>query len=461
MSPSWRASPPPRGPARDFAFPAVERRTLAGGLDLRVARVARVPAVSAGLFVRAGEGALPDPRAGLAVLTADSLEGGTAERSGADLAEALERIGARFSASGGWEGTSVEVYCLADRLAEALGLLAEVVRTPSFPSEEVERARGQQLAGLRQRLMDPGDLADDVALARYYAEGDPYARPLDGTLASLASFTRADVAAYAEAAYVPGGGALVVVGDVDAGEVQGLAEERLGSWVGAPFATAEREALPRTRAREILVVDRPGSVQSEIRVGHVGAARHTPDYFPLSVANLVLGGTFTSRLNLNLRERHGFTYGVRSRFGFRSRPGPFEISTAVGTEATAPAVREILSELEELVAKGPTEEEVESARDYAAGVFGLQLETVGQVASRVTQLVVFGLDDGYFHRYREELRKVSAEAAAEAARKHVRPAEAQIVVVGAAEAVVGPLEALGVGPVEVRPVATSGPGSGS
>jgi zinc protease len=395
------------------------------------------------------------------VLTADALEGGTRERSGTELAEVLERIGARFSASGGWEGTSVEIYCLADRLGEALRLLAEAVLAPSFPHEEVERAREQQLAELRQRLMDPSDLADDVALARYYRAGDPYARPLDGTLASVEAFTRAEVARFAESAYLPGGGVLVVVGDVDADEVQALAEEHLGAWVGTPASAPPPAALPRTRERQILVVDRPRSVQSEIRVGHVGAARDTPDYFPLSVANLVLGGTFTSRLNLNLRERHGFTYGVRSRFGFRSRPGPFEISTAVGTEVTAQAVREILAELESFVEGGPSHEEVETARDYAAGVFGLQLETVGQVASRVTQLVVYGLDDQYFHRYRDELRGVSTEAAAEAARRHMRPAEAQIVVVGAAESVLGPLEALGAGPVEVRPAATPRSWSGS
>jgi zinc protease len=198
------------------------------------------------------------------------------------------------------------------------------------------------------------------------------------------------------------------------------------------------------------VVHRPGSVQSEIRVGHVGAERTTPDFFPLSIASIVLGGSFTSRLNLNLRERHGFTYGVRSHYSFRSRPGPFQVSTAVGNESTAAAVREIVHELEQFSGGGPSPAEVEAARDYAAGIFGLQLETAGQVASRVMQLVVYGLPESYFHEYRARLRGVSAEAAAEAARRHVRPAEAQIVVVGDADAVAGPLDELGLGSVEVR-----------
>ena len=199
------------------------------------------------------------------------------------------------------------------------------------------------------------------------------------------------------------------------------------------------------------MVHRPGSVQSEIRVGHVGVERTTPDYFPLSIANMVLGGTFSSRLNLNLRERHGFTYGVRSHFSFRSRPGPFEISTAVGNDVTAPAVSEIFTELEAFAERGPTPDEVAAARDFAAGVFGLQLETAGQIASRVTQLVIFGLPDSYFDDYRGRLRAVTAGDAAEAAKRHMRPADAQVVVVGDADVVRAPLEALDVGPVEVRP----------
>jgi zinc protease len=451
MSPLDRASPPPRGAIRDFEFPAVERRTLASGLDLRVVRLPRLPVVSARLFMRAGEGALADERAGLAVLTAEALEGGTKKRSGSELAEALERIGARLGSSAGWEGTSVDVYCLAERLPEALALLAEAVREPSFPEAEVERAREQQLAELRHRLMDPGALADDVALTRYFAGGVPYARPLDGTIASLAPLGRAELAGWAGAGWRPAGGGLIVVGDVDAGEVQRIAEEHLGGWTGAPAASASFTVSAAATERRVLVVHRPGSVQSEIRVGHVGVERTTPDYFALSMANMVLGGTFSSRLNLNLRERHGFTYGVRSRFSFRSRPGPFEISTAVGNDVTAPAVREILAELEGLAERGPTADEVAAARDFAAGVFGLQLETAGQVATRVSQLVVYGLPDTYFHEYRARVRAVTAEAASEAAARHMRPAEAQIVVVGDADAVAAPLEALGVGPVEVRP----------
>jgi zinc protease len=447
-----RSSPPASGPIRRFDFPPVERRALSNGLDLRVARLPRLPVASVNLFIRSGEASLAASRAGLAVLAADALDGGTERRNATELAEAFERLGARFGSSGGWEGTSVDLYCLSDRLPEALALLAETLREPSFPADEVDRTKGQHLAELRQRAMDPGTLASDVARARYFAPSVPYARSLDGSVGSVASLSREDLVGHADATYRPAGGGLIVVGDVDAGEIQALAESHLGAWTGAPEAAAEFEVVPQTTERRVLIVDRPGSVQSEIRVGHVGAERATPDYFALSVANMILGGTFTSRLNLNLRERHGFTYGIRSRFAFRSRPGPFEISTAVGNDVTAPAVREILAELETLAATGPTDEEVAAARDFVAGIFGLQLETTSQIASRVTQMVVFGLPDAYFHEYRDQVRAVTTEAVSEAARRHMRPSEAQIVIVGDAKAIAGPLEALALGPVEVQPV---------
>jgi len=449
MSVLDRDSPPKGGPIRSFDFPEVTRRTLSNGLDLRVARIARLPVVSARLFMRCGEGALSAAQAGLTVLTADALDGGTRKRSGTELAEALEGIGARFGSHGGWEGTSASMYCQADKLAEALPLLAEAVLEPSFPEAEVSRVRDQHLAGLRQRKMDPGSLASDAALARYFAADVPYARPADGSEASVAPLTRDDLQRYAEAHYRPAAGGLIVVGDVDADEMVELAERCFRGWEGAPASVADFEVEPATRERRVLVVDRPGSVQSEIRVGHVGTDRLTPDYFPLSVANMVLGGTFTSRLNLNLRERNGFTYGVRSRYSYRSRPGPFEVATAVGNESTAPAVAEILHELEGMASGGPTDQEVRAARDYAAGIFGLQLETVEQIASRVSQLVIFGLPDDYYGHYRDRMRAVVAADAAEAARRHMRPAEAQVVVVGDAEAVGPGLEALGLGGFEI------------
>jgi len=265
----------------------------------------------------------------------------------------------------------------------------------------------------------------------------------------VASLTRDHLRGFAETYIRPRRGGLVMVGDVSADEMETLATRHFGSWTGAPPAAFEAPVGPRTLERRVWVVDRPGSVQAEIRVAHLGVERAHPDVFPLTVVNTLLGGAFTSRLNLNLRERNGFTYGVRSGFSFRRQPGSFQVSTAVGAESTVPAVREILAELERLVADGPSIEEVEASRDYIAGIFPLRLETVSQVAGRIAEQVIFGLPDDFHGTYRDRVRAVTLEDAAAAARRHIRPAEAQIVVVGDAATLVPALEALAVGPVEV------------
>jgi zinc protease len=448
-----RTLPPTPGAVRRFDFPAVESSALEGGLALRVARLPRLPVAAMTLVIPAGESALDPARAGHSVLTADALEGGTKRRSGTELAEALEGIGAALHAAAGWDATTVTVSCLSDRVEEALGLLAEVVLRPAFPDPEVERIREQQLARIRQREMDPGSLASDRATELIHDPAVPYARPMTGTADSVASFTASHAAALVAEHYRPRGGGLVVAGDVDPARVAALARGALAGWSGQGSGRRDFAVPPRFDGATVHVIDRPGSVQSEIRVGHPGVAIHDPDYYALGVANTILGGAFTSRLNLNLRERHGFTYGVRSRFAFRRSAGPFVVSTAVGTEVTAGAVREILHETRLMVAEGPNEEEVEAARDYIAGVFPLRLETSAQVASRIAELIVYDLPEDHHARYRERIRAVSRADAAGAVRRHVHPDAATVVVVGAAEAIAGPLEELGIGPLTVHSVA--------
>jgi zinc protease len=444
-----RTRPPAPGAIRGFDFPDVTASALDSGLALRLARLPRLPIVTAALTLDAGEAAVDETKAGLAVLTGDALEGGTEERSGADFAEALEGIGASFRVSTGWDGSTLAISCLADRLDEAAALLAEAVRRPAFPEEEVARYRSQRLAAIAQRAMDPGALATDTVQRHVFAEGVPYGRPLAGTTASVEQLGPADAAAFAAERYQPRDGGFVVAGDLDEGQVKALADRHFGDWSGKGAARPAFTPRPRHLERRVVVVHRPGAVQSEIRMAHVGVPRATPDFFPLKVFNMILGGAFTSRLNLNLREKNGFTYGVRSSFGFRREAGPFTISTAVGTDVTAAAVREALSETERLLSEGPTEEEVAASRDYIAGIFPLQLETTGQVASRIAELVLFGLPDDYYATYRDNIRAVEVAAVAEAGRRHVRPAEMTVLVVGDAEAVRGPLEALDLGPLEV------------
>ena len=452
MSAPSRSTEPPTGPVRSFDFPLVHAETLDNGLQIRSVQVGRLPVVTAMLVLDAGEGLLDDGRAGLAVLTADCLEGGTEQRTGVELAEALEKIGAGLSVGTGWDSTTVSLSCMADRLDQAMGLLAEVLLEPAFPDDEVERIRGQRLAAIHQREMDPVGIATTASRRLTYADGAPYGRPLGGTVESVSPFSPEAADGFVAARYRPKGSGLVVVGDVDAGEVRSLVEAHFGGWSGGTDGRDEVDAQPRTNERGIVVVHRADAVQSEIRMGHVGQARSTPHYFALRVLNTVLGGAFTSRLNLNLREDHGFTYGVRSRFLVRRGAGPWCVSTAVGTDVTADAVREALSEITTLVAEGPTEEEVGAARDYLAGVFPLELETTGQIAARIAELLVYDLPDEYYADYRDRIRGVTLEEAREAAYLCIRPDEMTVVVGGDAAEVQGPLEEIGWGPVTVEDV---------
>ena len=399
------------------------------------------------LVMDAGEATVEGPQAGLAVLSGKALHGGTARRSAVELARALEDMGTHLATSTGWDSTVVSLTCAADRFPRALRLLSEVVLTPGYPGDEVERTREQQLGGIRQRRMYPAQLATTAAAHFFFAEGTTYGRPMAGTEGTVAGLERTHVTDYAASRYRPRGAALVVVGDVSHAEATDLAAECFDGWRGKA-APVEATAGPRFAERRIVIVHRPGAVQSELRIGHASVPRTTPDFFPLIVLNSVLGGAFTSRLNLNLREDKGFTYGVSSRFLLRRAGGMFRIATAVATEATAAAVREVLAETEALVAGGPTPAEVRGARDYLAGIFPLRMETTVQVASGVARVFVHGLPADYHARYRERVRAVKVDHVTRAARRRLHPDALTVVVAGDADRVAPELESLG--PVEIH-----------
>ncbi len=445
---SHSKSPPSPGSVRPFAVPAIASSRLSNGLGVHTVAINDLPLVSIALVMDVGEARLGTDRAGHAVLTGRSLQGGTAAYDGAALAEAIEGIGASISVMPGWDSTRVHCTVLADHLEDGLDLLAEMVLRPTFPTTEVERVRNQRLAAIEQARSDPGRLADLSLSAQIYSDDSPYARPAGGSATNAANFNSESAQAFFEEAYGPSL-SFVAGGDIERSEFVDALEQRFGNWTGGWSRGAAPTAKPRTSERRVIIVPRPGAVQSEIRLGHVGVARTIDDYFPLRIWNGVLGGTFTSRLNLNLREEHGFTYGVRSRFQFRRGAGPFSISAAVSTEVTAAAVREAVHELDKLVTSGPTEDEVASVRDFLSGVFPLQMETTAQVTGQVVQLVAQDLPMDYLDGYRDRIRSVTAEQATQAGQAHVRPDTLQIVVVGDPDAIRPELEELGLGAVEV------------
>jgi zinc protease len=449
MSRRDRSQAPSPAPVRDFVFPNVVRDALPNGLALLSVPHGELPVVTFELVVHAGGEHDTADTAGLAYLTARALEAGTRTRSADRLAWEFEKLGAELEIDVLWDYAALTVTAPADRAEAAIALLAEVVLEPAFAPEEVERLKHEQLAELLQREAEPRALANDQAVRFIFAPASPYQRPLYGLRDTVRSLTAAQVRGAHERLWRAGNAALFGVGAIDPPALRDLAARHFGAWSGSA-APADLRVAPQAATTQVHLVHRAGSVQSEIRVGHVGVPRKTPRYYALVIANSILGGAFTSRLNMNLREKHGFTYGVRSGFAFRKASGPFIIQTAVATDVTARAVEEIWQETTGLLRDGPTDEELDSARDYLSGTVPLELQTTEQIADRASEIFIFDLPTDYFALYRDELRRVTAEQALDAARAHVRPAEFVLTIVGDAHALEQDIGALQIGPVQVH-----------
>jgi zinc protease len=449
-TPTTMAPPRPApGPSRAYHFPAFERLTLPNGLSLIVAPVSKLPVVTVLALVDAGAAGDPAGQEGVALLTARALAEGTERSDGAALAERFERLGTALDTGADWDSASIRVTVTASRLAESMALLAEVLRSPAFPEREIDRLTQERLAELLQQQAEPRGLADDMFGRFAYAAESRYARPDGGLESTVAALTREAVGEFYRARYAPGTTTLIIVGDVTADAALAMASDAFGAWDGAaasPIAVSDR---PARLSRAIHVIAKPDAPQSELRVGHVGVPRLHADYFPIVVMNAVLGGLFSSRINLNLREAHAYTYGAFSSFDWRRAAGPFTVATAVRSDVTDSALGEILLEIERMREEDVTEAELSLATSYLDGVFPIRFESTTAIASALASLVSYGLPDDYFDRYRTNIRSVSAADVRRAARAHVRPEQLQVVTVGDAALVRAPLEKLGLGPVYV------------
>jgi predicted Zn-dependent peptidase len=453
------AQRPAPGEPRPYVFPSFSRLRLDNGLGVIAVHLPGRPLVAASLVITSGAADEPDELAGTTVLMARALTEGTERYDAIQLVEATERLGASLHAEAGWDSTSVSIDVPADRLPATLDLLEEVLARPTFPASEVQRLRDERLNDLLQAKADPRRRAEEAFAASIYAPTSPYRRPAAGTAESVGRLDAETSRAALAARFDPARMTLVVGGDLAGLDVAALAAARFGGWRASSVSTPVREtdASPAATNRRVLVVHRPGSVQTEIRIGHPGVPRRIPEFHAVSVMSAVLGGLFNSRLNRKLREEKGYTYSAGAGFDPRRAAGPFAARAAVNTEVTVPAVLEILAELESIRAD-VAEAELAEARDYLAGVFPLRFETAGAVVGALAGLVIQGLPDDELTRYRPAIRAVTRDDAIAAARAHVRPGEAAIVLVGDADAFLPALEAAGLGSMEVqRDAALSSP----
>ena len=441
---------PQAGPPRSYQFPSFNDEILSNGIRLIVAPVSKLPLATVLVVVDAGSANDPRGKEGVAALTAAALLEGSHRLNGVELAEEFEKLGTSLESGADWDSAFFKITVLADKLKLATDLLGETISTPLFPEREVERLKAERLAEILQLETEPRGLADEKFSEFLYAAESRYSKPDEGSAESVGSLWRADIEEFYRSNYNSGSTTVVVSGDLPVDAIREWVSEAFRSW---PTGSPRKQALsakPRSRQRIAHLVDKPDAPQSELRIGHVGLPRNHPDFFSTLVMNAVLGGLFGSRINLNLREVHGYTYGASSYYDWRRGPGPFVISTAVESQVTAPALHEILGELERIRNEPVSPEELSLAKEYLEGVFPIRYETTSAIASALATLVIYGLPAEYYDSYRRNIHGVTSTSVLEAAKKHLHPAELQTVIVGDARVVRDSLTDLSLGELVIH-----------
>ena len=446
-----RSKPPTIGAAPRLNLPEIQKRTLSNGLAVWLVESHEVPLVQLNLLVKAGAGDDPAGKFGVASLTAAMLDEGAGSRDALQLADAVEFLGASLATTASFDASAVRLNVPVARLKEGLPLMADVILRPTFPEKELERVRLERLTALLQAKDDPASVAPMAFARTVFGATHRYGTGIAGTETTLKGLMVQDLKSFHAATYQPGNSVLLVVGDVTADAIIPQLEMQFGSWKGTSPARKPVPQAAQVAQGQITIVDMPGAEQSQIRIGWVGVPRSTPDYFTIEVLNTVLGGSFTSRLNQNLREEHQYSYGASSRFDMRLSAGAFQAGAGVQTDKTAEALKEFFNELNGILKPVP-EEELAKAKNYVALSFPSEFETSGDLSSKMEEMVVYNLPDRYFGAYIDNLQKVTAPAVQKVATTYIQPSKFAVVVVGDRKVIEPGIRALNLGPVRVMSV---------
>jgi zinc protease len=449
------ATPPRPQPMRELRFPTFEQRTLPNGLRLIAIERHGEPEVSLRLMLPAGRLYEPTAKAGLASATADLLTQGTASRSAQQIAAAIDGVGGTLGAGSGADFADVSVTVTSDQLDLALELLADVVLHPSFPAAEIERWRSNSLSRLEVQRANPGYLAD-IAFQRLVFGAHPYGSPARGTPESLRGLTRDDLAAFHRTHYLPNGAILAVVGDYRQEQALAAVERAFGGWARGAAPRPPALALPEVQRLEVVVVDKPDAVQTQIRVGQAALAYTDPDFFTATVYGTVLGGSSSGRLFKEIRIKRGLAYGAYSSFAEQLVTGSFAARTSTKTASTVQALRLTLDEIAGMAKAPVPAAELDEAKTYLNGAFPLEIESADEVAARVLTTLGYGLGREFLDSYRDRISAVTAAAIQRFAGTRIHPERSVVVLVGNAAAF-GPELAKALGPFETIPAAELDP----
>jgi zinc protease len=446
---AWRGKAPKAGPTPKFTLPQGESFKLANGLTVIHHYNPALPLVSARLVVKSGSDANPADQPGMAGFTAQMLQEGTAKRSAPQIADEVAQLGAFLDSASTADASVVSLLSLRSTFAQALDVLADVVQHPAFPHAEVERQRASRLGDLTQQRDNPEAIAAVAAAGALYGAGHPYGYGQLGTEPAIRTATRDDLYQFWRRHYVPDNAALVVSGDISREDLKALAEARFAGWPREEAVPARSSEAVTTAAR-LVVVDKPGTPQTALRVARIGTTRKSPDYPALQVMNAAFGGLFSSRINNNLREAKGYSYGVFSQFRYDRTPGPFVIAGSVRSDVTGAAVTEIFKEVRGMREQPLPAAELAGARNSQVLSLPGQFETNTGIGASLAETWVFDLPLDYYTGLPAQFTRVSAQDVLAAARKYLVPDQMIVVAVGDQARIAPQLQKLKLGPGEVR-----------
>ena len=438
------AALPKPGADPKFSLPAIEKSKLSNGLEVWLVKQNELPIVSMNMVLKSGGTLDPADKSGVAAMTSTLLDDGTKTRTAVEIANQLQSIGASVGTGSGWDSANVTMSSLTKNLDQALDIFADITLNPTFPAEELEKYRGRLLTSFVQRKAIPNAISDLVYNKLLYGKNHPYAKQLSGDEISVKGITRDDVANFYAANYRPNNAVLIVVGDVDGKTLMPKLEKSFGAWQKADVKSVDVGDAPMFDKPGIYIVDKPGAAQSVVAIGQVGVARSSPDYFPLQVMNSILGGQFSSRINLNLREDKGYTYGARTGYSFRRGAGPFTASADVKSSVTKESVFEFLKEIRGIRGNVPvTSQELDYNKQSLIRRYPQGFETVGQISGQLSQLIIYGLPDSYFNDFIPNINAVTVADVNRVANKYLTPDKMAILVVGDRQTIEPKLKELG------------------
>ncbi|HYH81272.1 MAG TPA: pitrilysin family protein [Longimicrobium sp.] len=443
-------TPPPAGPLRPFRVPQPQEFTLANGLRVVVVNQPALPIVNARILLKAGSLYEPAAKNGVAQLTASLIDEGVRGMTGSQIAQRMERLGAQLTTGSGYASAYANVSALKPVLGEALEVMGRTMIEPTFPADEFNRVRTQTLAQYVQNLATVEGLADEAFNRALWQPSAPYSRPPSGTRETLGTLTLEDVQAWHRGMYSPRNATLLLVGDVNAAEARQVAERALGRWTGPAVQLPAVSNPPRpVSGTRVILVDRPGSVQSGVYIGQTTLGYGDPEYFAMLGLSEVLGGGFKARVNMNLRERHGWTYGAFTAFSPRSGVGQFAIATSVRTNATDSAVAEAVREYRRIATEPVPAAELTSTLGNVVGSFPNTVQTVQGLSGRFETMLLYGLPVDFWTSYRERVAALTPADLARVGGSKVTPNAITVVVAGDLSKIEQPIRALNLGTVEV------------